>query len=153
MELKLKADWKFKTFKEKTHTFLKIKNFIFKFIETLKLNALFPMYLIGMMKLAWSTWRHKIKFRTEVPGQLMILHYNQKEIKDLSGVLKRIEERVVKPFRLLHKVNPVVLLLPFGISFQAGSFKGFVKSLDPDQLQALKKELYEVKILTPANNE
>ncbi|MCG6170247.1 SGNH/GDSL hydrolase family protein [Leptospira sanjuanensis] len=130
----------------KTNLGKKLTYYAYVFLFHTRLRLGLPVYLYGMMKIAIESWRYKIKFRTEVPGQLMVLHYNPNAVKDPVSFVKRIEDMVVKPFRFLHRVNPVVVIIPYGSTFQAGSFKGFVRSLDRDQLQALKTALYEDKV-------
>ncbi|WP_229267011.1 hypothetical protein [Leptospira sp. mild_001] len=135
----------FKRYFERTQTHKIITYYLAVWIHRGRLTFVFPKYIFGMLKLAFTTWKHKVKFRTEVPGQMMILHFNLEKIKDPTIFVKQIEGSVVKPFRILHKVNPVVLILPYGTTFQAGSFKGFVRSLDQDQKQALTKAIYEFR--------
>ncbi|EMF91179.1 hypothetical protein LEP1GSC005_1356 [Leptospira santarosai str. ST188] len=135
----------FKRYFERTRTHKIITYYTAVWIYRLRLSFVFPKYIFGMLKLAFTTWKHKVKFRTEVPGQMMILHYNSETIEDPAIFVKQIEESVIKPFRILHKVNPVVLILPFGTTFQAGNFKGFVRSLDRDQKQALTNAIYEMR--------
>ncbi|TGM04837.1 hypothetical protein EHQ76_07270 [Leptospira barantonii] len=132
-------------FLERTQTHKILTYYFAVFLQRLRLTLIFPAYLYGMNKLAVKTWIHKIKFRTEVPGHLMVLHYNQNAVKNPAVFVKQIEESVVKPFRRLHKVNPAVLILPFGSTFQAGSYKGFVRSLDRDQKRELVQAIHELK--------
>ncbi|EMN97730.1 hypothetical protein LEP1GSC112_0004, partial [Leptospira interrogans serovar Pomona str. UT364] len=66
---------------------------------------------------------------------------------------EKLERLVVKPFRLIHKINPVVLVLPYGTSLQTGSIKGFYTSLDRDQKREFKRVIYEDKeIITPVDH-
>ncbi|EMJ64538.1 hypothetical protein [Leptospira sp. P2653] len=121
----------------------------------LRLSLIFPLYLYGMNKIAVKSWIHKIQFKSEIPGQIMTLHYDPATVKDLPTFVKRIEDLFVGPFRLLHKLNPAIVILPWGSLFQTGDFKGFVRSLDRDQRSALVSAIHELKnetkieIITP----
>ncbi|EMO66403.1 hypothetical protein LEP1GSC132_2503 [Leptospira kirschneri str. 200803703] len=120
-----------------------------QFMEKLKLLFVFPIYLFGMLKLAISIYYHKLMFKTQKPGQVMLLYYDPRIINILN-LVEKLERLVVKPFRQIHKINPVVLVLPYGTSLQTGSIKGFYSSLDRDQKREFKKVVYEDKeIITP----
>ncbi|WP_061251993.1 hypothetical protein [Leptospira interrogans] len=123
-----------------------------QFKENFSFIFVFPFYLFGMLKLAISTYYNKLMFKTQNPGQVMLLYYDP-GIIDILSLVEKLERLVVKPFRLIHKINPVVLVLPYGTSLQTGSIKGFYTSLDRDQKREFKRVIYEDKeIITPVDH-
>ncbi|WP_241686939.1 hypothetical protein [Leptospira stimsonii] len=113
-------------------------------IQIMKLHLVLLKYLFGMLSLAWFTWKNKVKFRTEPVGQIIILHYNSETHKSEDFVSK-LERKVAIPFKTLHGYIPVILILPFGATIQAGSWDGFVKSLDRDQRKENQEALYKYR--------
>ncbi len=117
--------------------------------EKLRLIFVFPYYLLGMLKLATKMYYQKLMFKTIKPGQVMLLYYDPSNINTLE-LVEKLERLVVKPFRQIHKINPIVLVLPYGTNLQTGSIKGFYTSLDRDQKREFKKVIYEDnEIITP----
>ncbi|TGM05995.1 hypothetical protein EHQ76_06930 [Leptospira barantonii] len=146
--MKFKLNEKLKSFKhyfERTQTHKILSYYYAVFKHRLRLSLIFPRYLYGMNKIAIKSWIHKIQFKSEIPGQIMTVHYDPAIVKDVPTFVKRIEELFVGPYRLLHKINPAIVILPWGTIFQTGDFKGFVRSLDRDQRQALMNAVYELK--------
>ncbi|WP_243394840.1 hypothetical protein [Leptospira adleri] len=113
-------------------------------IQIIKLHLVLFKYLLGMLSLAWFTWKNKVKFRTEPVGQIIVLHYNSETHKPEDFVSK-LERNVAIPFKTLHGYIPVILILPFGATIQAGSWDGFVKSLDRDQRRENQEALYKYR--------
>ncbi|WP_232380749.1 hypothetical protein [Leptospira ainlahdjerensis] len=113
-------------------------------LQTTKLHLVLVKYLYGMLSLAWFTWKNKVKFRTEPVGQIIVLHYNAETHKSEDFVSK-LERKVAIPFKTLHGYIPVILILPFGATIQAGSWDGFVKSLDRDQRRENQEALYRLR--------
>lgn len=115
-------------------------------IEGMRLYLVCFEYLFGMLSLAWTMWKHKVKFRTEIPGQMIVIHYNKNDFPDPSAFAPFMEQKVVRPFRALHRIDPIVLILPFGVTIQGGNLKGFVRSLSTDQRSELQEALYECRV-------
>ncbi|EMJ59880.1 MULTISPECIES: hypothetical protein [Leptospira] len=113
-------------------------------LQTLRLHLILVKYLSGMLSLAWFTWWNKVKFRTEPVGQIIVLHYNADTHKP-EDFVSNLERKVAIPFKTLHGYIPVILILPFGATIQAGSWNGFVKSLDRDQRRENQEALYKYR--------
>ncbi|WP_078129779.1 hypothetical protein [Leptospira alexanderi] len=113
-------------------------------LQTLRLHLILVKYLAGMLSLAWFTWWNKVKFRTEPVGQIIVLHYNSETHKP-EDFVSNLERKVAIPFKTLHGYIPVILILPFGATIQAGSWNGFVRSLDRDQRRENQEALYKYR--------
>ncbi len=113
-------------------------------LQILRLHLVFLKYLYGMLSLAWFTWKNKVKFRTEPVGQIIVLHYNA-ETHNSEDFVSKLERKVAIPFKTLHGYIPVILILPFGATIQAGSWDGFVKSLNRDQRRENQEALYRFR--------
>ncbi|AXR66578.1 hypothetical protein [Leptospira mayottensis] len=126
-----------------------LKEILVQIREKLKLLFVFPIYLFGMIRLAVTIYYQKLMLQTQNPGQVMLLYYDPRTINTLN-IVEKLERLVVKPFRQIHKINPIVLVLPYGNNLQTGSIKAFYSSLDRDQKREFKKVIYEDKeIITP----
>ncbi|TGJ99834.1 hypothetical protein EHO57_13815 [Leptospira langatensis] len=104
-----------------------------------------PIFLFSMLKMAWVLWKQKLKLRTAPIGQVILIHYNPETIQSPELLAPIIEESIFKPFRLLHNVDPIVLILPLGMTLQSGTIQGLLRSLNADQRAEIQRQLYQFR--------
>lgn len=125
---------------ERTTTYQHISIYFSAYWYKLRLLLLFFSYLYEMLKLAIATWYLKFSVRSEAPGHIMVLHYDPNTCKNPEGLASKMARYVAIPFKKLHKVEPIILILRSDQNFEAGSIQGFFRSLSRDQLKTVFEE-------------
>lgn len=97
------------------------------------------------LKLAHQLWKAKIKFNVKPMQDVVFLHYNPDVIANPEAVIIQIKKQFCDTYKLLHGVDPLVIVLPVGYSMSMLNMKEFLSVLPTDTRNRLQTELFKYR--------
>ena len=113
-----------------------------RFLEYFK--SLF-IFIYHFTKIGREVWRGRIKFSNKplVPDMVVVVYFNPAVISDPENALIGIRNAFFEAYKTLHSCEPIVIMLPFGYSFNSMDMVEFIDILPSEVRERMMSSMYK----------
>ncbi|AGS80751.1 hypothetical protein LEP1GSC050_0022 [Leptospira phage vB_LbrZ_5399-LE1] len=116
-----------------------------KFFAVLKKLLHFPSFVYRILSLPLILYYNALTLKVIPLNQVLVFQYDPKKEKNPEKLASRIEKSVIKPFRSIYQIEPIVLIWPLNEPIRTASLKGLIRGLNSKQRSAVQRELYAMR--------